>query len=45
MKTAEEIVDAIIADLVDRHSIGDAWDELETDIQDVIRAEWIKLTS
>lgn len=40
---AERIVDAILRDLQDRSGIKHAWDEIDADIQDEIRATWLQI--
>jgi hypothetical protein len=38
---AAEAVTRIIADLSCRHGIGEAWDELESEEQQAMRAQWM----
>lgn len=45
MRTAEEIVDAIIADLADRKGLGDEWDAIDPAIARIIRDTWIRIVS
>lgn len=44
-KTPEEIVDAIIDDIMDRRALSDEWDMIDPEIRDEIRARWIELAS
>jgi len=43
LKTAEWIVDALIADLSDRGGIGSEWWQIDSDIRDEIRETWISI--
>jgi len=40
---ATEIVDSIIADMTGRRGLRQAWDEIDSELQDEIRAKWIAL--
>lgn len=40
---AEIAVSSIIEDLCDRQGLGGAWDEIDPDIKDEIRSEWVKI--
>lgn len=41
---AERLADAIIADISDRRGLGHEWVNIDDDIQEEIREEWIRLT-
>lgn len=43
MDKAEEIVDAILVDLTDRRGLRHAWDEIDDDIRDEIKACWAEI--
>lgn len=43
--SAEQIVDAIIADIEDRSGLGNEWEALDEDIRGEIRAHWIAIAS
>lgn len=43
MNSAEEIVDRILHDLQGRKGLGNEWDEIDPEIQQEIREEWIQL--
>lgn len=40
---AEHIADAIIADISDRRGLGQEWVNIDDDVQEEIREEWIRL--
>lgn len=39
----EDAIDEIILDLSDRGGIGDEWDQIDDDIKNLIRQEWIRI--
>jgi len=43
-EVADLIVSAILHDLTDRKGLRHAWDDIDEEIQDEIKAEWIDLT-
>lgn len=43
-ETAIIIVDLILDDLRSRNGLENAWEEIDTEIRQEIRNEWIKLT-
>lgn len=43
MSKAKEIVNAIIADLTDRRGLRQEWEQIDSDIQEDIRQEWIEI--
>jgi len=40
---AQQAVEAIVLDLSDRRGIGHEWFQIDEDIQDEIRSEWVEL--
>lgn len=42
-KAAEEIVNKIISDISDRSGFGNAWEDMDSDIQDEIKAKWLNI--
>ena len=39
--TAEKVVDGIIADFTDRRGLRQEWEQIDDEIQNEIRDEWI----
>lgn len=39
--TARKVVDQIVNDITSRRGIGDEWEQIEPDIEEEIRNEWI----
>ena len=42
-EVASDAVQAILDDMSDRSGLSNAWDDIDADIQNEIREEWIKL--
>lgn len=42
-ETATKIIDLIISDIEDRKGIGNEWEEIDDDIKEEIRNEWIDI--
>ena len=42
---ADKIVDAILYDLTDRRGLRQAWEQIDNDIQEEIKKEWVKIIS
>ncbi len=45
MKKAKEVVLEIVADIAGRRGIGNAWDEIDQDIQDEMIEEWTEIVN
>ncbi len=43
--TSKDIVLAIIDDMCDRSALGNAWEEIDPDIQEEIISDWIDIVS
>jgi len=43
MDKAEKIVKEILADLTDRRGLRQEWENIDNDIQDEIKSEWIQI--
>jgi hypothetical protein len=43
VQRSEQIVEAIIADLRDRRGLRHEWEQIDEDIQEEIRQEWITI--
>ncbi len=43
MDKAEKIVKEILADLTDRRGLRQEWENIDDDIQEEIKSEWIKI--
>ena len=40
---ARKAVDDIVSDLTDRSGLDGGWDSIDDDIQEEIKAEWVKI--